>query len=85
MNVIDIIVDKDVNYLTNWKDAQMRPFELPNGILDKGIPNCGATTLALTDSHKTIVCSKRLFTEYRDPEDFGFLRLVAKGGTLYKR
>lgn len=59
MNVIDIVVDKDVDYLTNWKDAQMRPFELPNGILDKGIPNCGATTLALTDSHKTIICSPR--------------------------
>lgn len=34
-------------------------FELPNGILNKEIPNCGATTVALTDNHKTIICSPR--------------------------
>lgn len=27
--------------------------------MNKGIPNCGATTLALTDKHKSIVCSPR--------------------------
>ena len=36
-----------------------KPFELPNGILNKEIPNCGATTVALTDGHKTIICSPR--------------------------
>lgn len=36
-----------------------KPFELPNGILNKEIPNCGATTVALTDNHKTIICSPR--------------------------
>jgi hypothetical protein len=33
---------------------------LPNGILDKGIPNCGATTLALKDNHKTIIVLPRV-------------------------
>ena len=36
-----------------------KPFELPNGILNKEIPGCGATTVALTDEHKTIICSPR--------------------------
>ena len=34
-------------------------FELPNGILNKDIPNCGATTIALEDDYKTIICSPR--------------------------
>lgn len=59
MKIIDIDVPCGINYLNEWKNTQMLPFELPCGILDKGIPNCGATTLALEDSYKTIVCSPR--------------------------
>jgi hypothetical protein len=39
--------------------SELDNYELPNGILDKGIPNCGATTLALKDNHKTIIASPR--------------------------
>lgn len=38
---------------------EIEDFELPNGILNKQVPNCGATTLALEDKHKTIICSPR--------------------------
>lgn len=34
-------------------------FELPNGVLNKGITGCGATTVALTDPYSTIICSPR--------------------------
>ena len=43
-----------VNYLNEWDG-----FELPNGIFNKGTTACGATTLAMTDSYKTIICSPR--------------------------
>lgn len=33
---------------------------MPNGILNKIIPNCGGTTLALEDNYKTIICSPRI-------------------------
>lgn len=39
--------------------SEIDRFELPNGILDKGITNCGATTVAIEDCHKTIICSPR--------------------------
>lgn len=35
-------------------------FELPRGIVNKGITGCGATTLAIEDAHKTIICSPRI-------------------------
>ena len=54
MKKIEIKVPKGINYLSEIKD-----FELPNGILNKQVPNCGATTLALEDKHKTIICSPR--------------------------
>lgn len=54
MNKTPIEVPKGIEYL-----SQIEDFELPNGILNKGIPNCGATTLALEDRHKTIICSPR--------------------------
>lgn len=50
--VID--VPEKVNYLTDWDG-----FELPNGILNKGATACGATTLAIKDKNKTIICSPR--------------------------
>lgn len=32
---------------------------MPNGVLNKEVTNCGATTIALTDKHPTIICSPR--------------------------
>lgn len=54
MDKIKINVPKGISYLSEIED-----FELPNGILNKQVPNCGATTLALEDKHKTIICSPR--------------------------
>jgi hypothetical protein len=55
MRKIEINVPKGTKYLN-----EMDGFELPNGILNKSVPNCGATTLALTDKHKTIIASPRV-------------------------
>lgn len=49
-----IKVPTDVNFLNEWVD-----FELPRGIVNKGITGCGATTLAIEDEHKTVICSPR--------------------------
>lgn len=59
MKIFELNVPDGISYLNEWKDENGQPFNLPCGILDKGIPNCGATTLALEDSHKTIICSPR--------------------------
>lgn len=48
-------VPANVNYLNEWAG-----FELPKGIVNKGITGCGATTLAIEDAHKTIICSPRI-------------------------
>ena len=50
-----IKVPANVNYLNNWAG-----FELPRGIVNKGITGCGATTLAIEDEHKTVICSPRI-------------------------
>ena len=50
-----IKVPTDVNFLNEWAG-----FELPRGIVNKGITGCGATTLAIKDEHKTIICSPRI-------------------------
>lgn len=50
-----IKVPTDVNYLNKWAG-----FELPRGIVNKGITGCGATTLAIEDEHKTVICSPRI-------------------------
>lgn len=51
----------NARYLSQIKNQDgITPFELPNGILNKIIPNCGGTTLALEDNHKTIICSPRI-------------------------
>lgn len=52
-------VSSGINFLSEWTDVKGRSFFLPNGILDKGRAGCGATTLALEDGHKTIICSPR--------------------------
>ncbi len=38
---------------------ELNNFELPNGVLNKELTGCGATTIALTDKHPTIICSPR--------------------------
>lgn len=50
-----IKVPSNVNFLNDWVG-----FELPKGIVNKGITGCGATTLAIEDEHKTIICSPRI-------------------------
>lgn len=50
-----IKVPTDVNFLNKWAG-----FELPRGIVNKGITGCGATTLAIEDEHKSIICSPRI-------------------------
>ena len=50
----EIEVPEGIKYLNEFEN-----FELPNGILNKQVPGCGATTLALEDKHKTIICSPR--------------------------
>lgn len=48
-------VPENVEFLTNWDG-----FELPKGILYKGVTGCGATSGAIEDEHKTIICSPRI-------------------------
>lgn len=64
MNKTEIKIDKNIKYLEEIKNIELPygkydRFELPNGILNKDIPNCGATTIALEDDYKTIICSPR--------------------------
>lgn len=40
--------------------SEVNGFELPDGILDKELTGCGATTLALTDSRPSIIASPRV-------------------------
>ena len=57
-----IKIPANIKYLTEREkfiEEFGKPFELPSGILNKEIPGCGATTVALTDEHKTIICSPR--------------------------
>ena len=48
-------VPEHIDYLTDWVG-----FELPKGILNKGVTGCGATSIAIEDEHKTIICSPRI-------------------------
>lgn len=48
----EIKVPENVEFLTDWNG-----FELPKGILNKGVTGCGATSVAIEDEHKTIICS----------------------------
>ena len=50
-----LVVPEHVNYLTEWEG-----FELPKGIFNKGVTGCGATSVAIEDEHKTIICSPRI-------------------------
>lgn len=51
----EIKVPENVEFLTEWSG-----FELPKGILNKGVTGCGATSVAIEDEHKTIICSPRI-------------------------
>lgn len=51
----EIYVPENVEFLTKWDG-----FELPKGILNKGVTGCGATSVAIEDEHKTIICSPRI-------------------------
>ena len=51
----EIYVAENVEFLTDWNG-----FELPKGILNKGVTGCGATSVAIEDEHKTIICSPRI-------------------------
>lgn len=51
----EIYVPENVEFLTKWNG-----FELPKGILNKGVTGCGATSVAIQDEHKTIICSPRI-------------------------
>ena len=48
-------VPENVEFLTEWNG-----FELPKGILNKGVTGCGATSVAIQDEHKTTICSPRI-------------------------
>lgn len=50
-----IEVPEIVEFLTDWNG-----FELSKGILNKGVTGCGATSVAIKDEHKTIICSPRI-------------------------
>ena len=52
-----IRIAKKYRYLSDF--AKETGWELPNGILDKQITGAGATHLAITDSHPTIIVSPR--------------------------
>lgn len=70
----EIVVPKGISYVNEIED-----FQLPNGILNKGITNCGATTLALEDKHKTIICSPRNNLIVNKHEQYGEIMLVIGG------
>lgn len=48
-------VPETVEFLTEWDG-----FELPKGILNKMVTGCGATSVAIEDEHKTIICCPRI-------------------------
>ena len=56
MNVININVPRDVEYISDWKE-----FNYPQGhlILDKTICGCGFTEYCLCNNIPTVLCSPR--------------------------
>ena len=49
-----INIPSGIKYLSEFKG-----FELPNGIFNKVLTGCGATTIAIMDKYPTIICSPR--------------------------
>lgn len=54
MKKVKIKIPKEVMYL-----GDMKGFELPNGIFDKVITGCGATTVAIKDNYPTVLVAPR--------------------------
>lgn len=81
-NAISITVPAGTKYLSNLKNENGTSFELPNGILNKGLTGCGGTTLALTDSNPTIITSprKKLMSNKKKQ---GFDNLLVVDGDVY--
>ena len=80
----DIEIPKNIKYLGEIRNIELPygtfdRFELPNGILNKDVPNCGATTLALEDNHKTIICSPRNNLLQNKSEQYPNVLLVIGG------
>lgn len=50
-----IVIPEGTKYL-----SEVKGFELPNGIFNKVVTGCGATTVAIVDKYPTIICSPRL-------------------------
>lgn len=74
MRKTEIKIPKGTRYL-----AEIKNFELPNGIFNKDVPNCGATTLALEDNHKTIICCPRNHLLQNKKEQYPDTLLVIGG------
>lgn len=76
-----ISVPEGTQYLSELVGKEL-PDGLPHGIFNKSICDCGATTLALVDEHKTIICSPRVRLidnkHQQHPET-----LVVKKGVVY--
>ena len=76
-----ILVPEGTQYLSELVGKEL-PDGLPHGIFNKSICDCGATTLALVDEHKTIICSPRVRLidnkHQQHPET-----LVVKKGVVY--
>ena len=69
-------------YTINDKEIN-RQFELPNGIFNKVVPNCGGTTLALNSRYKYVIASPRkelLYNKHKQNKDTTFL--VVGGVTI---
>lgn len=87
MRRTDIKIPENIKYLTEIEKIELPygtfdKFELPNGILNKDVPNCGATTLALEDNHKTIICSPRNNLLQNKGEQYPDVLLVIGGVSI---
>lgn len=84
-----IQVPSGIKYLSDLKikneNGEMVKFELPNGIFNKYLAGCGGTTLALEDSHKTIICSPRVELLKNKHAQYPEQTLLVIGGTTKGR
>ena len=76
----EIIIPKGTRYL-----SEIASFELPNGILDKELTGCGATTLALTDGYPTIIASPRKALVLNKTKQFPVPQSFAVVSGVYKQ
>ena len=74
-----IDIPKGTRYL-----SELEGFELPSGIVDKELTGCGATTLALTDSHPTILASPRVALVKNKARQFPPLQSFVVQAGVYK-